>query len=77
MLTVKKPFSFGGIDQVAKFFGISKKDVRHRAVTGRWPSYVIAGQRVFNIDELVEMLVENDGDSGEIPSETDEEAATT
>jgi hypothetical protein len=71
MLTVKKPFGFGGIDQVAEFFGIPKKEVRHRAVTGRWPSYVIAGQRVFNIDELVEMLVEND--SAEIPSESEEE----
>ena len=57
MLAVKKPLGFGGIEQVSEFLGIPKSEVREKAVSGQWPSYVIAGRRVFDLDELLSLVV--------------------
>lgn len=57
MHPTKKPYGFGGIDQVAQFFGLPRREVQRRATSGEWPSYVIAGRRVFDIDELLQLLV--------------------
>ena len=58
MLTAKRPIGFGGIDQVAQFFDVSKVEVRRKAVSGEWPSYVIGGRRVFDIDAILDLLMQ-------------------
>ena len=57
MLTIKRPYGFGGIAQLAEFLNLSEKEVRRKATSGEWPSYMIAGRRVFDIDELLKLLV--------------------
>ena len=57
MARTVRPFGFGDARQTAEFFGLSQPEVMRRATSGQWPSWVIAGRRVFNIDELVELLV--------------------
>ena len=57
MLTVKRPLGFGTDREVAEFFGVSVPEVKRKAAAGEWPSYVIAGRRVFNMDELLDLLV--------------------
>ena len=61
MIGVRKPFGFGGTDQVAEFFSIPKSTVSKKAKSGEWPSWVIGGKRVFNVDELVALLVQDGG----------------
>ncbi len=56
MTTAKRPFGFGDERQVAEFFGIPRSDVRKRAVTGEWRSFVIGNRRIFDIDEWVDTL---------------------
>lgn len=58
MTSVRRPLGFGGIDQAAEFFGLPKREVQQKATSGQWPSYVIGGQRVFNFDEIIDLLVE-------------------
>ena len=74
MLTVKKPFGFAGIDQAAEFFGVPKVDVRRKAKSGAWPSYVIDGRRVFDLDELVSLLVRKPDESDEADVDESDEA---
>ena len=64
MLTVKKPLGFAGVEQTAEFFGVPKQIVREKANSGEWPSYVISGSRVFNIDELLKLLATDQGEQG-------------
>ena len=54
----KRPVGFGGLDQTAEFFGLPKSDVRRKATSGEWPSYVISGRRVFDIDAILDRLVQ-------------------
>ena len=58
MAKVKRPYGFGGVDQVAEFLDLPVGEVASRAENGEWPSYVIAGRRVFDIDELLRLLVD-------------------
>ena len=62
---IRRPLGFGGVEQVAEFFNLPKKVVRHKALTGEWPSYVVDGQRIFNLDGLVDQLIQSEagGDS--------------
>ena len=53
---VQKPLGFGDVRQTAQFFGLTQAEVKTRAHAGNWPSYVIGGRRVFDLDELVESL---------------------
>ncbi len=62
MVTSKRPFGFGDEKQTAEFFGIPRKTVRENALSGDWPSYVISGKRVFNIDALVDLVVAGHGE---------------
>ena len=57
MLTIQRPHGFGGIPQLAEFLSMPEKDVRRKATTGEWPSYMIGGRRVFDIDEVLKLLV--------------------
>ena len=57
MATSKRPFGFGDKNQTAEFFGLPRTVVSEKAASGEWPSYVIGGERVFNIDELVDLVV--------------------
>lgn len=57
---VKKPLGFGDLGQTAEFFGVKPAEVQRKATSGEWPSYVISGRRVFNLDDLVESLVKPD-----------------
>jgi len=56
MLRLKRPLGFGDVVEVAEFFGIPRAVVRQKAASGEWPSYVIAGRRVFDVDEIVALL---------------------
>ena len=56
MLNAKRPLGFGDIKQTAEFFGISQTEVRRRGASGRWPSYIIGGRRVFDVDAVLELL---------------------
>jgi len=47
---------FGGVEQVAKLFGVSKRKVLQKAVSGEWPSWVIAGKRVFDLGEIATLI---------------------
>ncbi len=53
---VEKPLGFADTRQTAEFFGLPQKEVTDRAESGDWPSWVIGGRRVFNLDQLVESL---------------------
>ena len=64
MATAKRPFGFGDENQTAEFFGIPRKTVRENAASGEWPSYVIHGRRVFNIDALVDLVVAGHDEEG-------------
>ena len=55
-MVMRRPLGFGSTEQVAEFFGLPETDVERLAESGRWPNYVIAGRRVFNLDELVELV---------------------
>lgn len=55
---IRRPLGFGGVEQVADFFNLPKKEVRHKALTGEWPSYVVDGKRIFNLDRLVDLLIQ-------------------
>jgi hypothetical protein len=57
MHAIKRPIGFGGVEQVAEFFGVPVAVVKEKAATGAWPSYVIANRRVFDIDELLALAV--------------------
>ncbi|MHC4404505.1 MAG: hypothetical protein ACYTG0_33035 [Planctomycetota bacterium] len=59
-MAVTKSHGFGSVDQVSAFFSIPKSEVRRKGVSGEWPSYVISGQRVFDIDAIIELLVKAD-----------------
>ena len=65
---VKKPLGFGDIRQTAEFFGLSVRDVTQRVTSGEWQSYVIAGRRVFDLDQLVESLAK-DRTPQEVPAQ--------
>lgn len=56
---VQKPLGFADTRQTAEFFGIPKTEVTQLAQSGTWPSWVIGGRRVFNLDELVESLAKD------------------
>lgn len=61
MPTARRPFGFGDESQVAQFFGLPRREVKERASSGQWRSYIIGGRRVFNIDELVDSLTREIG----------------
>jgi hypothetical protein len=47
---------FASARKVAGFFDLSDRFVREKAATGEWPSYLIGGRRLFDLDELVEKV---------------------
>lgn len=49
---IGKPLGFGTIRQTAEFFGLTQSEVRRTD----WPSYVILGKRVWDLDAIVEGL---------------------
>jgi hypothetical protein len=53
---VKKPLGFGDTRQTAEFFGLRLAEVEKKCVSGEWPSYLIGGKRVFDLDAIVETL---------------------
>ncbi|MCH8829725.1 MAG: hypothetical protein IID45_09130 [Planctomycetes bacterium] len=57
MAKAKRTNGFGGVQQVADFFDLAIDEVNDKADAGEWPSYVIAGRRVFDVDELLRLLV--------------------
>jgi excisionase family DNA binding protein len=54
--TAPQRLGFRGTKQVAEFFGISERKVRDLAATGGWPTYCIGGRRLFDLDELVQLV---------------------
>jgi hypothetical protein len=67
---IKRPLGFGGVEQVADFFNLPKKIIRQKALTGEWPSYVVDGKRVFNLDRLVDQLIQGEASIGQSKEET-------
>lgn len=53
---IKSPLGFADERQAAEFFGLPVVEVRKKAASGEWPSWVIAGRRVFDLDQLVSTL---------------------
>ena len=47
---------FGGARDVAELFGLSERTVRAKVRSHEWPSYCIGGRRVFDLDELVQLV---------------------
>ena len=67
MATIKRPLGFANIDQAAEFFGLPKATVKNMAASGEWPSYVIGGQRVFDLDAILNHLVHSaTGGNGDV-----------
>jgi len=60
-MQAKRPLGFGDTKQVAEFFGVTEEEVTQLALTGEWPSYVLSGRRVFDVDYLVKSLVRAPG----------------
>lgn len=56
MTVVAKRLGFRSAREVADFFGVSERLTRANAANGIWPSYRIGGRRVFDLDELVELV---------------------
>jgi hypothetical protein len=63
MATGKRPLGFGDKKQAAEFFGISQSEVLKKASSGEWPSYVIGGRRVFDLDAILDSLVRGHKDA--------------
>ena len=59
MATAKRPLGFATTREAAEFFRLPQTEVTRRANSGEWPSWVIGGRRVFNLDELVEQLAKD------------------
>jgi hypothetical protein len=53
---VTKPLGFGDTKQTAEFFGLPQKEILRKAQNGEWPSWVISGRRVFDLDAIVKTL---------------------
>ena len=68
---IRRPLGFGGVEQVAEFFDLPKRVVRHKALTGEWPSYVVDGKRIFNLDRLVDLLIQGDTSIDKSKEETE------
>ncbi len=67
MIAVRRPIGFATIDQCADFFGLTRNEVTQRARSGDWPSYYIGDRRVFDMDELVQLLARRSQDvAGEV-----------
>ncbi len=63
MIAVKRPIGFATVDQCAEFFGLTQSEVTQRARSGEWPSYFIGDRRLFDMDELVQLLARRDQQS--------------
>ncbi len=59
MATAVVKTGFAAAKKVATFFDISERTVREKAATGQWPSYLIGGRRVFDLDELIGIVKGN------------------
>lgn len=57
MATIRRPLGFADAVETAKFFGIPKRDVMMKAESGEWKNYCIAGRRVFDLDAILDELV--------------------
>lgn len=53
-----KKLGFGDTRQTAEHFGLSEDVVVDKAERGEWPSWCIGGHTVFNLDEIVSVLLE-------------------
>lgn len=62
MATGRRPIGFGDKRQAAEFFGIPQSEVLKKASSGEWPSYVIGGRRVFDLDAILDSLVKGRGE---------------
>jgi hypothetical protein len=67
---IRRPFGFGSVEQVAEFFNLPKKVVRRKALTGEWPSYVVDGERIFNLDRLVDQVIQGEASIDQSKEET-------
>jgi hypothetical protein len=57
----KRPLGFGDVRQTAEFFGLTQSEVMERARSGEWPSWVIGGKRVFDLDAIIDRSVRQPG----------------
>ena len=64
----RKPLGFGDTRQTAEFFGLRPTEIEKKAAAGDWPSYIVAGKRVFDLDAIVERLAKHP--TASTPSET-------
>ena len=67
----KRELGFGTVNQTAKIFGVTRREVFRRAKTGEWSSWVIGGRRIYDLDEIVREFC--DGESE--PDESDKPEA--
>ena len=56
MLKQSKPIGWGNEEQTAHFFGLTRADVRQLADSGEWPFVTVHGKRLFDVDELLQIL---------------------
>jgi len=64
----KDPLGFATTRETAEFFGLLSKEVTRLAQSGEWPSWVIAGKRVFDLDEVVKSLASEKVSRPNLPS---------
>lgn len=60
MTTPTRKLGFGDTRQTADHFGLSEDIVVDKAERGEWPSWFVGGRRVFDLDEIVSILVGTD-----------------
>ncbi len=55
-----KKLGFGDTRQTAEHFGLSEDIVVDKAERGEWPSWFVGGRRVFDLDDIVSILLGTD-----------------
>jgi hypothetical protein len=52
MSTKQTRLGFGDTRQTAQRFHVSLREATRRARSGEWPSWIIGGRRVFDLDQI-------------------------
>ena len=55
----RRELGFGTVAQTANLFGVTRDEALRRATCGDWPSWIIGGRRIFDLDEIAQKRVES------------------
>ena len=56
VITVQKPLGFANPTTLSEFLDIPLARVLDQANSGDWPTYEVAGRRLFDVDEILRLI---------------------